>query len=104
MEITFGNKTITITEETWGWYQFIERLKNSLLVNDQWESEVLQSPFEYNETIVYERADRKMPAQSNFFSTVKGCTEEQVRYLFQTAGWTVRRPSLKAFELKKHMG
>lgn len=58
IDITFNNQWIMITEETPGWYQFIEKLKIALsTINDNWEVLVLKSPFEYDLTTIYERAD-----------------------------------------------
>ena len=61
MDIIYDNKTVIITEETFGWHQFIKRIKTALLsVNENWEALVLKSPFEYDLTTIYERFDRKM--------------------------------------------
>src|SRR5882757_1198734 len=58
MYITYNNKWIMITEDTSGWYKFIERLQSSLPdITDKWEATVLKSPFEYDLTTIYERAD-----------------------------------------------
>lgn len=99
MEILYDNRTIVITEETRGWYQFIDRLKSILPVKDNWEAEVLKSPFEYNLTTVYERIDRRMPRQSNFFSVINGKTKEEAGNFFQQAGWKIHKPSMKAYQL-----
>ncbi len=59
MDITFNGKTIVVTEEAKGWDIFINQLKSTLrLNNDNWESMVLQTPFEYNLMTIYERIDR----------------------------------------------
>lgn len=59
MDITFNGKTIVVTEETKGWDIFINQLKSTLrLNNDNWESMVLQTPFEYTRMIIYERIDK----------------------------------------------
>lgn len=101
IDITFNNKTIIVTEETKGWYQFIDKLKLSLpLTNDNWEAVVLDTPFEYNLTTIYERADRKMPLKSNFYSVLKDKTKEDVTYIFQKKGWTIRKSSMTDFELQ----
>jgi hypothetical protein len=90
-----------ITEETPGWYQFIEKLKSAPLeINNDWEASVLKSPFEYDLTTIYERIDRKMPAKSNFFSTIKGKNEEEVSEIFKSNGWTIRNSSTKNFKLE----
>jgi hypothetical protein len=100
MDITFNNQWIMITEETPGWYQFIDRMKASLAVNENWEKEVLKSPFEYDLTTIYERSDRKMPGKSNFFSVIESKTKEEVSNVFQKAGWKIHKPSLKEYKLE----
>jgi hypothetical protein len=101
IDIIFDNKTITVTEETKGWYQFINKLKSALsLTNDNWESLVLESAFEYNLTTIYERADRKMPSRSNFYSVIKDKTKEDLNYIFQKQGWTIRKSSMTDFEIQ----
>jgi hypothetical protein len=101
MDITFNNRWIMITEETAGWYQFIERIKSALPeINNKWEASVLKSPFEYDLTTIYERVDRKMPEKSNFFSTIKGKNEEEVSEIFKSNGWTIRNSSTKNFKLE----
>jgi hypothetical protein len=101
IDITFDNKTIIITEETKGWYQFINKAKSALpLTNDNWESLVLETPFEYNLTTIYERADRIMPLKANFYSLIKDKTKEEVNYTFQKQGWTIRKSSMTDFEVQ----
>ena len=101
IDITFDNKTIIVTEETKGWYQFINKLKFALpLTNDNWEALVLETPFEYNLTTIYERADRKMPLKSNFYSVIKDLTKEDINYTFQKHGWTIRKSSMTDFEIQ----
>jgi len=101
IDIIFDNKTIIVTEETKGWYQFIDKVKLALpLTNDNWEVLVLETPFEYKLTTIYERADRKMPSKSNFYSVIKDKTKEDVNYIFQKQGWTIRKSSMKDFEIQ----
>ncbi len=101
IDLTFDNKTIIITEETKGWYQFIGKLKSALpLTNENWEALVLATPFEYNLTTIYERSDRIMPSKSNFYSVIKDKTKEDVNYIFQKQGWTIRRSSMTDFEIQ----
>jgi hypothetical protein len=101
IDITFDNKTIIITEETKGWYQFIEKLKSAFtLKNNNWETLVLKNAFEYNFTIIYEREDRKMPLKSNFYSIIKGKAKEDINYAFQKQGWTIRKFSITDFEIQ----
>ncbi len=101
IDITFDNKTIIVTEETKGWYQFIDKVKTALpLTNDNWEALVFETPFAYNLTTIYERADRKMPSKSNFYSVIKDKTKEDVNYIFQKQGWTIRKSSMTDFEIQ----
>lgn len=56
LDISLTDKQITITEETRGWFQFIERMKRQLpLVDKDWELSIVRSPFEYDLTTIYER-------------------------------------------------
>ena len=56
IDIIFDNKTIIITEETKGWYQFIDKLTSVLpSINNNWQALVLASPYEYDLTTIYER-------------------------------------------------
>ncbi len=101
IDIIFDNKTIIVTEETKGWYQFIDKVKSALpLTNDNWEALVLETPFEYNLITIYERADRKMPSKSNFYSVIKDKTKEDVNCIFQKRGWTIRKSSMTDFEIQ----
>ena len=90
----------TVTEDTKGWYQFIGKLKSALaLTNDNWEALLLKSPYEYDLITIYERLDRKMPLKPNFFSKIKGKTKEDINYLFQKNGWTIRKSSMQEYKL-----
>jgi hypothetical protein len=101
INIIFNNKAIIVTEETKGWYQFIDKVKSALpLTIDNWEAMVLETTFEYNSTTFYERADRKMPSESNFYSVIRNKTKEDVNYIFQKQGWTIRKSSMTDFEIQ----
>jgi hypothetical protein len=101
IDITFNNKTIVITEETKGWYQFIEKFKLSLpFLNDNWETLVLETPFEYNLTTIYERNDRKIPSKSNFFSVIENKSKEELTYLFQNNGWSIHKSSMSNYQFE----
>lgn len=92
MDITYDNKILKITEETKGWYQFSEKLKSALPLNyDNWETLVIETPFKYNLTTIYERSDRIMPSKSNFYSAIKGVNKEKIKYIFQKDGWTIQQ-------------
>ncbi|WP_462219954.1 hypothetical protein, partial [Ferruginibacter sp.] len=47
-----------------------------------------------------ERADRKMPSKSNFYSVIKDKTKEDVNCIFQKRGWTIRKSSMTDFEIQ----
>jgi len=99
LDIIYNNKTITITEETFGWYQFINRMKSALsIINDNWEASVLKTPFEYDLTTIYERTDRIMPLKSNFNSAIKTTDKQAVNYIFQKHGWSIHKPSLISYK------
>lgn len=101
IDLTYDNKTITITEETKGWYQVIEKFKTTLpSINNNWETSVLEKPFEYNLTTIYERADRQMPSKSNFFSAIKNTTKEELSHSFQNHGWTIHKSSMNNYQLE----
>jgi len=101
IDLIFDNKKIIVTEETKGWYQFIKKVKSALpLTYDNWEALVLETPFEYKLTTIYERADRKMPSKFNFYSVIKDRAKEDINYIFQKQGWTIRKSSMKDFEIK----
>jgi len=101
MDVTFNNRWIMITEETLGWYQFIEKIKSALPeINNTWEASVLKSPFEYDLTTIYERIDRKMPPKSNFFSTIKDKNKEDVSEVFKSNGWIIRNSSAENSKLE----
>jgi hypothetical protein len=100
MDIMYDNKTIIITEGTKGWYQFISTLKSALpSIHENWEKQVLASPYEYDSSTIYERADRIMPDQSNFHASVLGLSQEELCYVFQKQGWTIRKSSMTKYEL-----
>ena len=101
IDITYDNKTITITEETKGWYQFIQKFKMKLpSINNNWETSVLEKPFEYNLTTIYERVDRQMPQKSNFFSAINNKTKEELSHSFQNHGWTIRKSSMNNYQFE----
>lgn len=101
MDITFNNQSLMITEETCGWYQFIDKLQSALSeIKNDWEAAVLKSPFEYDLLTIYERIDRKMPARSNFFSTIKGESAEDICNVFRNQGWAIQNSSSKHFKIE----
>lgn len=56
MEIIYGDKSITISEDLPGWYQFNLRLESALpLKSKDWYWEVVQPAFATNWRTIYER-------------------------------------------------
>lgn len=100
IDITFNNKTIIITEETAGWYQFIKKIKPILvLTNSNWEASVIKSPLEYDLTTIYEREDRRMPLKPNFYSVIKYKEKDDIIDIFENHGWTIRKSGMDSHEL-----
>lgn len=58
IEILLENERIIISEETKGWYQFIEKFTTALKgVNAGWEDEVTKEAFATNCALIYEKID-----------------------------------------------
>mgnify|MGYP006908212116 CR=1 FL=1 len=54
MEIVYGEKFIEISEEIPGWSQFVLRTKKIFpSIPRQWDSEIIQQPFETNYRTIY---------------------------------------------------
>lgn len=61
LDIVFNNCQITISEETPGWYQFVERIKLVYPeISQNWDTEIVHPPFATNLTVLYQRKDRVM--------------------------------------------
>jgi hypothetical protein len=61
LDIVFNNCQITISEETPGWYQFVERIKLVYPeISQNWDTEIVHPPFATNLTVLYQRKDRIM--------------------------------------------
>ena len=62
MDIVWGAYQFTITEETPGWYQFVERTKKVFpTIPKDWDAVIVQPPFATNFTVLYDRENRNMP-------------------------------------------
>lgn len=73
MDITFNGKTIVIKEEMKGWDTFINQLKSTLrLNNDNWESLVVQKPFECTPMVIYESTDRRTRTPNAEWNVLRG--------------------------------
>ena len=62
MNIVYGEYQFTITEETPGWYQFVERTKAVFpIIPKDWDAVITKPAFATNFMVLYERGDRSMP-------------------------------------------
>ena len=56
LDIVWGEWQTTITEQTPGWHQFIEKIKTIFPgIPPNWDTEITQPPFAENRTILYQR-------------------------------------------------
>ena len=61
LNIVYYNDSLTICEETDGWYQFILRLKNVFnTIPENWELEIARPAFEKKLTLLYDRKGRTL--------------------------------------------
>lgn len=61
LEIVYGDKAFSISEELPGWYQFVIKTKEVFpTIPKDWDTEIIHPPFETNYTTIYER-DCDMP-------------------------------------------
>lgn len=99
VDIIYNNWQTTITEETRGWYQFIEKTKLIFpSIPKNWDSEIVHPPFETNLTILYQRADREMPEENNFYASFSNISKTKLKDLLEQNDWTVRKSSWTDFE------
>lgn len=99
IDIVFNNFQVTITEETPGWYQFIEKTKLVFPgISKNWDSEIVYPAFVTNLTILYQRADREMPGENNFYASFKNISKTKIKDLLEQNDWTVRKSNLKDYE------
>lgn len=100
LDIVYNNWQTTITEETPGWYQFIEKLKLVFPnIPKNWDSEIVHPAFATNLTILYQRADRKMPEENNFYASFSNISKTKLKDLFEQNDWTIRKSSWTDFEI-----
>ena len=58
MEIVYGDKAFTISEDLPGWHQFVLKTKEIFpTIPKDWDIEIIQPPFATNFTIIYESAE-----------------------------------------------
>jgi len=56
---TSDNEKFTISEETWGWFQFISKLSENIpSISIGWSIEIIQPAFERNLTLLYDKKNR----------------------------------------------
>ena len=99
IDIVFNNWQTTITEETPGWYQFVERTKFIFPdIPKNWDSEIVYPAFSTNFTILYQRADREIPEENNFYASFLNITKTNLKDLLKQNDWTIRKSSWTDFE------
>jgi hypothetical protein len=100
MDIVFNNWQATISEETPGWYQFVEKTKLVFPnIPKNWDTEIAQPPFATNLTILYQRQDREMPEENNFKASFTNISKTSIKELLEKNNWTIRKASWTDFEL-----
>ncbi len=58
MEIVYGDKYFTISEELPGWYQFVLKTKEiSLTIPKDWDITIIQPAFETNYKTIYDKTN-----------------------------------------------
>jgi hypothetical protein len=58
MDIIYGEKYITVTEDQPGWYQFLLKLKEAFpSIPENWEGKIIQPPFVSNRQIIYRKTE-----------------------------------------------
>ena len=100
LDIVFNNWQTTINEETLGWYQFVEKTKVIFpSIPKNWDTEIVHPAFETNLTILYQRQDREIPEENNFYASFSNITKTSVKCLLETNNWTILKASWTDFEL-----
>jgi hypothetical protein len=100
LDIVYNNWQTTITEETPGWYQFIEKTKIIFsTIPKNWDSEIVHPAFATNLSILYQRADREIPDENNFYASFTNTDKTKLKELLEQNGWTIRKSSWTDFEL-----
>ncbi len=101
MDIIFNNGQTTITEETPGWYLFVEKTKLVFPgIPKNWDTEIAQPPFATNLTILYQRKDREMPEENNFYACFYNTSKTSVKELLEKNNWSICKASWTDFELR----
>ena len=100
LDIIYNNREITLTEETAGWYQFLQKIRlvfPSILEN--WDRDITNPAFATNLRILYQRADREMPDENNFYARLSNIPRTTIIDVFEKNDWAVRKSSWSDFEL-----
>lgn len=100
LKIFYNNCQTTITEEIPGWHQFVEKLRFVFPnIPDNWYSEIVQPAFVTNLTILYQRVDREMPDENNFYASFNNISKLKIIDLFKQNDWIIRKSSQTDFEI-----
>lgn len=100
MDIVFNNWQTSISEETPGWYQFVEKTKLVFSnIPKNWDTKIAHPPFATNLTILYQRQDREMPEENNFYASFTNISKTSIKDLLEKNNWTIRKASWTDFEL-----
>lgn len=101
IDIVLADNILTVSEETEGWHQFIEKFTVALpSINEKWEDEITRVPFQADETVIYELANIEISGSTNFYSIIYGKLPEDVCNLFEKEGWHIRKSAWDEFELQ----
>lgn len=101
MDIVYNNYQITISEETPGWYQFLEKIKSIFsTIPKDWDTEIIQPPFQTNCMILYEPENRVLPRENNFYASFYNVSKTKIKDIFELNNWTCRKESWNDFEFR----
>jgi hypothetical protein len=99
LDIIYRGYKITITEETKGWYQFVEKSKLTYNISDDWDTNIAYPAFATNLTILYEKDTETLQNGNNFYACFKGISKEEIKAVFESKGWASRKAGWDEFEL-----
>ena len=100
LDIIYNNWQTTINENTAGWYQFVERTKLIFpSIPKNWDSEIVHPAFATNLSILYQRPDREMPNENNFYASFTDIKKTNIKNLLERNDWTSRKSNFTDFEL-----
>ncbi len=101
IDIVFNNQRTTISEETPGWYQFVETTKHIFpSIPKNWDSRIIHPAFATDFTIIYQRHDIEIPEGNNFYAYFENTNKDKLKELFTQNGWTIRKSSWTDFEIE----